>query len=191
MEQGKKRIMAAALECIERYGVEGTTIRRIAQISGMNSAAVSYYFRSKDKLIEEVLWWNISDALSWQDFEQYAALPIEQQLVEIFLHLAKGGIQYPNLVRAQFKTALSGDYNGYAAQEVNAFLQRLHDHIKKYKPDCNDENVRNSLWIMCGNLFCFLILMPGLFEAYTRKSLEKEENLRACIEELVKRNFHT
>jgi AcrR family transcriptional regulator len=41
----------AALTCIERDGIEATGIREIAREAGVNSAAINYYFQSKDKLL--------------------------------------------------------------------------------------------------------------------------------------------
>jgi AcrR family transcriptional regulator len=43
----EEKIITAAVECIEKYGIKGTTIRQIAEQAGVNIAAVNYYFRSR------------------------------------------------------------------------------------------------------------------------------------------------
>ena len=42
----EEKIILATIECLEKYGFQGTTIRKIAEAAGSNSAAVNYYFRS-------------------------------------------------------------------------------------------------------------------------------------------------
>jgi DNA-binding transcriptional regulator YbjK len=51
----EERIRLAALECIEELGLKEATVRAIAAKANMNPAAVNYYFRSKDRLVEEAL----------------------------------------------------------------------------------------------------------------------------------------
>ena len=50
----EEKIITATVECIEKYGIKGTTIRQIAETAGVNIAAINYYFRSKDQLFEAV-----------------------------------------------------------------------------------------------------------------------------------------
>jgi AcrR family transcriptional regulator len=51
----EQRIVYATLKCIEEHGLAGTTVREIAAKAGQNPAAVNYYYRSKDRLIEIAL----------------------------------------------------------------------------------------------------------------------------------------
>ena len=49
----KEMLLNAALEIIGQEGSHDVSIRGIAARAGVNSAAISYYFGSKDKLIKE------------------------------------------------------------------------------------------------------------------------------------------
>ena len=51
----EKKIFLAALEVFGREGRNGARMQQIADLAGINKALVHYYFRSKDKLYEEVL----------------------------------------------------------------------------------------------------------------------------------------
>lgn len=51
----EERIFHSACEVFLLYGYHGTTIRKITELSGVNNAALNYYFRSKDKLYEKVV----------------------------------------------------------------------------------------------------------------------------------------
>jgi AcrR family transcriptional regulator len=49
------RILEVAFDLFGRYGVEGTSIRKIAEESNVNLAAVNYHFESKDNLYWEIM----------------------------------------------------------------------------------------------------------------------------------------
>jgi len=57
-----RRVVQAAADCIEEYGIQKTTIRAIAARAGMNSAAINYYFSSKDELVRLALERALNDA---------------------------------------------------------------------------------------------------------------------------------
>jgi AcrR family transcriptional regulator len=54
MEGMEDRILEAAVACIEEYGVHRLTVRRIAAKAGVNTAAINYYFRTKEQLMDKV-----------------------------------------------------------------------------------------------------------------------------------------
>jgi AcrR family transcriptional regulator len=51
----EERIIVATIECVDEYGLEGTTVRAIASRANLNPASINYYFRSKERLIETAL----------------------------------------------------------------------------------------------------------------------------------------
>jgi len=96
----ERRIFIAAINCISESGLEGTTVRAIAAKAGLNPAAVNYYYRSKDHLIEEALQgaWahvavDIDSILRGSDDARAAAVTAAQYLVE-------GSWRYSSLIRA-------------------------------------------------------------------------------------------
>jgi AcrR family transcriptional regulator len=50
----QRRIMEAAEELFAEKGFDGTSVRDIAEEAGVNLAMISYYFGSKDKLMESL-----------------------------------------------------------------------------------------------------------------------------------------
>lgn len=50
-----ERLLAAAERLFGERGVEGTSLRRVAALAGVNSAAVHYHFGSRDALVEAVV----------------------------------------------------------------------------------------------------------------------------------------
>lgn len=67
------RILAAARDLFSAKGFQQTTIRDIAQKAHVNGAAINYYFRSKDRLYEEIF------------LQEYGrmALPLEKKVSSV------------------------------------------------------------------------------------------------------------
>jgi len=96
----EQRIKFAALGCIEELGLEGTTVRAIAAKAELNPAAVNYYFRSKDRLVEEALrgaWSHVAE-----DVDRIASnLGDRAEIVDMTVRfLVEGASRYPNIIRA-------------------------------------------------------------------------------------------
>src|SRR3954447_13260831 len=51
----KDHILAVAEELFGEKGFDGTSVRDIAQQAGVNLAMISYYFGSKEKLLESLI----------------------------------------------------------------------------------------------------------------------------------------
>ena len=54
-EMKREQILAAAENLFVEKGFEGTSIRELAQAADVNIAMISYYFGSKEKLMEELV----------------------------------------------------------------------------------------------------------------------------------------
>jgi AcrR family transcriptional regulator len=94
------RIRRAALACIETSGLEATTVRSIAAVAGMNLSAVNYYFRSKDRLVEEALrgaWIHMST-----DIEKIVGLEggSREKLAAAARFIIEGAYRFPRTLRA-------------------------------------------------------------------------------------------
>jgi len=55
MVSKKQRLLDAGLELFAKNGLNGTTIRDIAQTSGVNSSMISYHYQSKEGLYRSCL----------------------------------------------------------------------------------------------------------------------------------------
>jgi AcrR family transcriptional regulator len=159
------KIITAAIECLEKYGVQGTTNRVIANEAGINSAAINYYFRSKEVLIQKAMEKTMDNAFDWQDFAGLPGNTPQERCYEIFAHLLQGGLNYPGITRAHFYDLLiSGDYNALVVKRINLFAAQLCDDLleRGLKRD------RASLQVACaqiiGAVFMF-ILAPRLFQS--------------------------
>jgi len=57
----KQQILKIAEKLFAEKGFDGASIRTIAKEAKINIAMISYYFGSKEKLLEEILYYRISD----------------------------------------------------------------------------------------------------------------------------------
>ncbi len=82
-------ILLVAEQLFAEEGFDGTSVREIAKIANINIAMISYYFGSKEKLLEALVLFRISgmqlhlESLSTEDIS-----PIEkiEKLIEYYIH---------------------------------------------------------------------------------------------------------
>lgn len=124
------RIIEAAIGCIEKCGLKETTVRRIAQEAGVNIAAINYYFRSKEQLMERVMAITLQNAFDWSHFafsEGYAPKP---RLVAILEHMVTGTQMYPEITKAHFIAPLMDRDTGAASYSVfTGFMEQIYNDM--------------------------------------------------------------
>ena len=106
----RKRIVEAAINCIERDGLHEVTIRGIAREAGVNSAAISYYFRSKDTLIAEALALTLQNAFGdWEVLLRERSSDLRSRVRSVLLELYEGSLKFPGIVKAHlYDTFIKG-----------------------------------------------------------------------------------
>jgi AcrR family transcriptional regulator len=53
--QRRRQIMDAVVACVAEEGIEGATMRRVAERAGVSTGMVTYYFRNKEELIDATI----------------------------------------------------------------------------------------------------------------------------------------
>ncbi len=91
-----EKILRAAIEIIERDGVDKATVRAIAMEAGVNIAAINYHYRTKEFLMEAaiVATWEhaVGDMRAFLDVEPGK---IDQGIEALALYLLQGGHRFP------------------------------------------------------------------------------------------------
>lgn len=129
----QRKLILAAIQTIERYGVDGATVRRIVAEAGVNIAAVNYHFGNKERLMEVVLETTIHEAHTKALVELEHAIALEgnvpngtQRFLRDFLPSA---FRYPRVAVAHLRSALiDQDYSGPGVTGTRRFVagfQRL------------------------------------------------------------------
>ncbi|MDP3721853.1 MAG: TetR/AcrR family transcriptional regulator [Anaerolineaceae bacterium] len=124
------KIIEAAIECIEEFGLKGATNRRIAAKAGVNLAAINYYFRSKENLIERVMETTLNNAFDWEDAQALPGNTAKERCIAIFEDLLKGGCNYPGITRAHFyELTTDGNYDSLIVKKYSVFIKNLSDDL--------------------------------------------------------------
>jgi len=92
-------ILQAAEKLFSEHGFDGTSVRDIAKTANINIAMISYYFGSKEKLLEALIIYRISDMrLQMENLYRENLTPLEKvdRLIELYvqrIHKNKGMYQ--------------------------------------------------------------------------------------------------
>lgn len=186
----EERIISAAIMCIEQYGLQGATIRRIAQKAGLNSAAINYYFRSKDRLLEKAVDVSLQNAFDWNDYQVPETSTAQERIEIVLTRLIEGAHAYPGLTRAHFFSAFAeGRYDEPGIKRLNLFLEEL---LQRIKPVCigrEESSLRLALMQIMSAAFLLPALLPKLFDDFSQCDLFDQVLLHDYIHRAVTRLF--
>jgi len=190
MDNTERKIVEAAIACIEKYGLDKATIRLIAEEAGINSAAISYYFRGKDKLIEIAQQTALENGFEWKDYAHTDELNAREQLSAVLFQLAEGARQYPNLTKAFFMDAfLHGNYAGIGIKKLNDFLNLLCGKLLAKCPSLPEEKLRELIHQAFYGATLPCVIMPNAFEDLLRFDFLDSEKRKAYTDHLVEKLF--
>ncbi|WP_224242516.1 TetR/AcrR family transcriptional regulator [Hyalangium gracile] len=184
------RILEAAITCVERAGLEATGIREIAREAGVNSAAINYYFGSKDDLIAQVLESTLEQAFGeiLSDFDTQRASGLEEKaaLAKVLEDYLVHATRFPRIAHAHLRDALvKQSYEGQAVKRLNAFLTELVPRIAPAVPHLSGEELRIALSQIWAAIL-LLGMLPGLFQKFVPLDFSVEEHRRAWVRQAMK-----
>ena len=180
------RIILAAIECIEEHGVHRTTIRRIADRAGVNSAAISYYFRSKKRVIELALEQALNNAFDWGDFSYSNDAPAAERLYAILDHLMVGALRYPNISRAlNHATLLEGRYDTPCMHRMRQFLTEIVEDLSGRGVTSNRVRLSLAVVQICAASFLYAGTMPHTTDDLLAGSLDDPEVRERYLKTLI------
>lgn len=182
------RIINAAIDCIEEHGMEGATTRVIAEKAGVNSAAINYYFRSKDRLMEQVIDTALKNAFDWDDFKSSEHMNARDRIIDILDELTEGALHYQRIVRALFyETYARGNYDTAPIISLRTFIQELIDDLLERDPNLERESLRNAMVQIMSAVLLPGMLLPGVLEGIGTLDLNNKDDRRQYIERAVTR----
>lgn len=183
----EQKIIEAAILCIEKYGVQDTTNRKIAEMAGVNNAAINYYFRSKDALVQRCMEVTLDNAFDWKDFSLLPYGSARERCVAVFNDLIIGGCNYPGLTRAHFfEMFATGNTNIRGVQRYNEFLEKLAGELQLLGSDLSPEELRLAL-MEIGAAVIMMILGPDMYAEKFGLDIRKEADRQKFLNRLVDR----
>jgi AcrR family transcriptional regulator len=179
------RIVEAAIACIEKYGLGGATVRRIAQEASVNVAAINYYFRAKEQLMERVMEITLDNAFDWGHFESSRDYAPKPRLVAILDHMVAGEQEYPEITKAHFVAPmLDGSASPAAYSRFLEFMDKIYDDMvgRGLKPGIE---LRLALLQAVTSTMLGIGLHQKLCSDFTRQYVSEPAVRRQYIESIV------
>lgn len=182
----REKIILAAIDTIEKDGLQGVTIRTVAERAGVNSAAINYYFRSKQNLLDTVFKTTIEHSIG--DLEAIldaGSKDARAMLEEFLIYLMDGAVLYPGLTKSHMYDVLVGrKADNLFLRRFNALLGKLAGRIKAFKPEESEEAVRIKVVQMMSAVI-LPALMPRAFRPLTGKTFDNMETRRSYVKTVV------
>jgi len=184
----REKIIVAAIDCIEESGPQSLTIRSIAAKAGVNSAAISYYFGTKEKVVEEAL------NRTMQEFKEMPeeilradGMDLKNRLQGFFGAFFDGLIRWPRLIKAHLQSPLlDGNYGAPFCDMFNSFLTDLLRRLEEMPSSQREQNLR-ALIIQSISAVLIPGLMPGFFQYFAGLDFADPEARTSYVEDLVNR----
>lgn len=183
------KIIEAAIDCIEQFGLKGATNRRIAEKAGVNLAAINYYFRSKENLIARVMETTLNNAFDWDDVQTLPGSTAKERCIAVFEDLIKGGCNYPGIARAHFYDLITdGNYDSQIVKRYSGFIKNLSDDLYQR----GTKLTREQLNLACAQIAsaCFMVILaPKFNEAGLGINFFNPETQHLFVTDLVEKLF--
>ena len=186
------KILDAAIECIEKEGIEKTTIRKIANIARVNSASINYYFRSKDQLIRRALDQTLHNAFDWEDFAAAQDLAPADLIKYILEDLVRGATRFPGLSKAHFYPILTnGNYDIPAVHAFTQFLEKIRTRLSEKGVELDDRELREAIVQFFSATLIPAFYAPRLFSDFADIDFSDPESISGYISGLVNKILST
>jgi AcrR family transcriptional regulator len=160
----RQLILEAVVTCIEKYGIDKVTTRKIALEAGTNIASINYHFRSKEELMSEALSMTIQhmmeDAFAAIDDEE---LPFDSALANVIFYLLDGSRQFPGVTRAHlYRAAVQREKDSISTKAMIGVFDRLCQRGVREYPSEDPHKIRFLISDIMSSIM-FSLLAPAFF----------------------------
>lgn len=191
-EAPEQKILLATIECINEDGMQGVTVRRIAERAGVNVAAINYYFRSKNRLVDAALEQTMHNAFDeWIDIVQDRSRSIRLRLLDILQEMVWGVDAHPGLTRAHLHGPfVEGQQETLATNWLKDFIKLLATETAVALPRVAQEVIQTaSVELIAAAMF--VPMVPGMFASNLPYDLSDEHERYAFVTHLLDTFFRT
>lgn len=181
----REKIVIATIECIEKEGINAVTIRSIGKEAEVNSAAINYYFGSKDKLIEEAF--NHIEKDFMMDFKEIINKDYDLRITveELLTYMLQGMVRYPNVAKAiLYEPFINSKYDGIFISKINALCTELLNKVNGQK-DANEKEISGSAVVQLIGSTLFMGIFPCIFKEFLNMDLRDEKIMKNYVNSLT------
>lgn len=169
----KEKIIKSTVELIKSVGIDGLSVRKIAELADVNVASINYHFGSKDKLVNEILKASLFEfrgTFNILDNAEVSPLKRLRQFLLDYLSLLKA---HPEL----FKIVLSPEKLFDSHLEYVEFLKyqgfdKLTKTVLEIVGDSNKDKVNIIVRQMFASIF-FPVIILGNVNSKIKEAMEQ------------------
>ena len=156
----------------------------------MNSAAISYYFRSKKTLVAQALATSLENAFGdWEALLADGSSDRRSALRTVLLELLEGALRFPGITKAHLHdTFIYGSSRTLFAKRFSKFLASLIEERTLRFPDRRHGEVRADVVQMVSAVL-FPGIMPELFRGVRGMNFSQAQRRVAYVDSLIERFF--
>ncbi len=181
----RNKILEATINSIEIYGIEGCTMRHIAQEAGVALSSLHYYFESKEVLVDKAL--ELAMTNMFDDIENIwkgSGVDHKAALHQILTYLLEGALRFPGITRAGLQPLLmQGRTDSLFIVGLNEFLSKASGEMAK-TVRVEAEDLRLKL-MQAFSTILFLGIAPDSFQDFSAQSFREEENRAKLVKSVI------
>jgi AcrR family transcriptional regulator len=183
----RQLILEAVVTCIEKYGIDKLTTRRIAEAAGTNIASINYYFRTKEALVNEALSMTINHML-----EDVSAAVADRQrsfleaLEDVLFYLIEGNIRFPGITAAHLYAAVfEKKIDTLGLQAMNRLFEEVAARAVQEYPQKDAQALRFLLSQVIASTL-FMMLSPHFFQSVDALRMNDSDDCRSLARRYTK-----
>ena len=182
----RQLILEAVVACIEKYGVDKLTTRKIAEAAGTNIASINYYFRTKEALVNEALSMAINHMLE----DVGAAIENREKTFldafeDVLFYLIDGNLRFPGITAAHlYDMVFEKKTVSMGLQAMNKLFEEVTARAVQEYPQKDPQVV---LFVTSQTLAAtlFMMLSPGFFKSVDSLKLASSEDCRSLASHYI------
>ena len=184
-----ERILVAAIDSLEEYGVNGATTRIIAERADVNIASVNYYFRSKENLLSQAAETILNRIFDWDVLDEPDEMDIKDRLVYGLNMLMEGFLNYDASTEHFLSGIMQSSLKILVLQRVQAFMQRVVDALCAKDSPSDRALVESSVSQVFSAVLLPGMIMPGIYDDFRGVNImnikSRLQYIRNAVEKLL------
>ena len=176
----RQLILEAVVTCIEKYGLDRLTTRKIAEEAGTNIASINYYFRTKEALVNEALSMTINHMLedvraAIEDLQK----PFLEAFEDVLFYLIDGSLRFPGITAAHlYDAVMQNRPDTHGARVMNQVYESVAQRALREYPQKDPVELRFLLsQVIAATLF--MMLSPNFFRSVDSLKVTDPESCRS------------
>ena len=136
IHQDKKKLLIEVAERLfAEHGFEGTSVRLLASEANMNIAMISYYFGSKEKMMEAIL--DRRSALNRENFTKISEMPNAsswqkiEAVIDLYVDMMSGNRNFHKIMFREVALSQREELTSKIAQFVSKNMQNIKNIIQE------------------------------------------------------------